>query len=135
MKSMKKMNTIYRWPVFFVLLVFALQETNAGRFPSINDQFWRSWSVIASRSVPEIAFGVLIFFIAFGVLVAGNTPIRFAAIPILGYEFVRCIISFLSGGQGIGGAGLTTLCIVWLIRPPSFGTQSSLAAAQNLFHE
>lgn len=111
---MKNVNIFCRWYVFIVLFFFALQEANGGRFPSIHDQFWRSWSVLATRPIGEIAFGVVMLLVAFGVLLR-NKMARFAAIPILAYEFVRAMISLLSNGSGAGDAGAAAFSIVWLI--------------------
>lgn len=111
---MKNVNAIYRWLVFVVMLIFALQEINGGRFPSMYDHFWRSWSVMANRPIGEIAFGVVILLVALGVLLR-NFIAMFAAIPILAYEFVRAMISLLSNGPGAGAAGMSAFSVAWLV--------------------
>jgi len=127
---MKNMNAIHRWLVFVVMLIFVLQEINGGRFPSIRDQFWRSWSVLATRPVGEIAFGVVMLLVAFGVLLR-NKMARFAAIPILAYEFVRAMISLLSNGPGFSGAVMAAMCIVFVVNP-SFGKRRDSDGEQRL---
>ena len=112
---MKNVNLIYRWVVLVVMVIFALQEINGGRFPSMYDRFWRSWSVLATRPIGEIAFGVAILLVALGVLLR-NSIAPFVAIPILAYEFVRAMISLLSNGPGAGAAGLSVFSIAWLVR-------------------
>ncbi|HEV2488792.1 MAG TPA: hypothetical protein VGT03_03210 [Candidatus Acidoferrales bacterium] len=131
---MKIMKLICRWTVFIVLLMFTLQETNGGHFPSMNDQFWRSWSGVIDRPPWEIGFGLVTAFIALGVLFGKNVA-RWPAVALLSYECLRGLIlcvstsDFQRAGDAIGSAGAAGLCIMFLIRP-EFGLRQPSAASQ-----
>ena len=118
---MKKANVIYRWFVVMVLLCFALQETNGGRFPSVYDQFWRSWSVVAGRPLWDIVFGLVIFLTAIGVLLKMGSA-RWAAIVLLVFEGTKALIGtvitsdFHHASREIGDAGAALFCVMLLAK-------------------
>ncbi|MHB8524839.1 MAG: hypothetical protein ACYDD2_01600 [Candidatus Acidiferrales bacterium] len=131
---MKKMNTIYRWLVSLVLLVFALQETNGGHFPGINDQFWRSWSVVTGRPLWQIAFGLMIVLTAVGVFLKLEVA-RWAAFALLGFEGLKALVlavltsDFQRAGKEMGDAGAALFCAMFLARS-GFGLPRRSGAEQ-----
>ncbi|MHB8410718.1 MAG: hypothetical protein ACYDDI_02090 [Candidatus Acidiferrales bacterium] len=115
------MNAIYRWLVFVAMLIFALQEINGGRFPSIYDQFWRSWSVVTGRPSWEIAFGLMIVLTAIGVSLRLEVA-RWAAFALLGYEGLKGLVlvvltsDFQRAGREAGNAGVALTCAMFLAK-------------------
>lgn len=118
---MKNVNLIYRWVVLVVMVMFALQEINGGRFPSMYDRFWRSWSVVTGRPLWEIAFGFMIVFIAVGVFLKLEVA-RWAAFALLGFEGLKGLVlavltsDFQRAGKEVGDAGAALICAIFLAR-------------------
>ncbi|HEV2223183.1 MAG TPA: hypothetical protein VGR84_09285, partial [Candidatus Acidoferrales bacterium] len=118
---MKNVNAIYRWVVLAVMLIFALEEINGGRFPSIYDQFWRSWSVVTGRPSWEIAFGLMIVLTAVGVFLKLEVA-RWAAVVLLSYEGLKGLFlavstsDFQRAGREVGDAGAALICAMFLAR-------------------
>lgn len=131
---MKKANAICRWFVVFGLLVFALQETNGGRFPSIYDQFWRSWSTVTGRPLWEIVFGLMIVLTAVGVFLRLEVA-RWAAFALLGYEGLKGLLlavltsNFQRAGREMGDTAAALTCAMFLARS-EFGLRRRSSAEQ-----
>jgi hypothetical protein len=117
---MKRIHAIYRWLVVLVLMVFALQEVNGGRFPSIGDQFWTSWAAFAARPWWDFALG-LAFLLAAVCVLARIEVARWFAVTLLSYACLRGLIlcvsssSFLVAGSKFGDAGAAAFCIMLVI--------------------
>lgn len=116
---MRKINVIQRWLAAVILVMFALQETNGGRFPSVYDGLWRSWTAILGRPLWQMVFGLIIILIAAGVLKRLRLA-NYAAMAVLGYEGIRALIlcvatsDFRVAGREIGDSGAALISIMFL---------------------
>jgi hypothetical protein len=117
---MKNANDIQRWAAIIILVMFALQETNGGRFPSVYDEFWRSWSADLSRPLGQIAFGLIILLVAVCAFLRIRTA-TYAAVGLLAFEGIRALIlcvsasDFRIAGREMGDLGAALISIMFLL--------------------